>query len=123
MNYLGYSWVDMGKNFDQAEDMLKRAVELQPEDGYIVDSLGWVYYKIARYEDAVEQLEKAVELKPDDPTINDHLGDAYWQIGRFHEARFQWHRALSFNPTDELRVDVQAKLDGKTPHAGNIAVT
>ncbi len=122
MNYLGYSWVDMGKNFDQAEDMLKRAVELQPEDGYIVDSLGWVYYKIARYEDAVEQLEKAVELKPDDPTINDHLGDAYWQIGRFHEARFQWHRALSFNPTDELRVDVQAKLDGKTPHAGNIAV-
>jgi Flp pilus assembly protein TadD len=121
MNYLGYSWVDMGKNFDQAEDMLKRAVELQPDDGYIIDSLGWVYYKLGRYDDAVEQLEKAVELKPDDPTINDHLGDAYWQIGRFHEARFQWHRALSFNPTDELRADVQAKLDGKTPHAGDVA--
>ncbi|WP_404422542.1 tetratricopeptide repeat protein [Thalassospira australica] len=121
MNYLGYSWVDMGKNFNEAEDMLRRAVELQPEDGYIVDSLGWVYYKLGRYDDAVEQLEKAVELKPDDPTINDHLGDAYWQTGRFHEARFQWHRALSFNPTDELRADVQAKLDGKTPSVGDVA--
>lgn len=115
LNYLGYSWVDMGMNFDQAEDMLKRAVELQPDDGYIVDSLGWVYYKLGRFDDAVEQLEKAVELKPDDPTINDHLGDAYWQIGRYHEARFQWHRALSFNPTEELRTTVEAKINGQVP--------
>lgn len=122
LNYLGYSWVDMGMNFDQAEDMLKRAVELQPDDGYIVDSLGWVYYKLGRFDDAVEQLEKAVELKPDDPTINDHLGDAYWQIGRYHEARFQWHRALSFNPTEELRTTVEAKINGQVPSAAPIVV-
>ncbi|WP_417845290.1 tetratricopeptide repeat protein [Thalassospira povalilytica] len=122
LNYLGYSWVDMGMNFDKAEDMLKRAVELQPEDGYIVDSLGWVYYKLGRFEDAVIQLEKAVELKPDDPTINDHLGDAYWQIGRYHEARFQWHRALSFNPTEELRATVEAKINGQVPSVAPIVV-
>ena len=122
LNYLGYSWVDMGMNFDQAEDMLKRAVELQPDDGYIVDSLGWVYYKLGRFEDAVEQLEKAVELKPDDPTIKDHLGDAYWQIGRYHEARFQWHRALSFNPTEELRATVEAKINGQVPSVAPIVV-
>jgi Flp pilus assembly protein TadD len=112
----------MGINFDKAEDMLKRAVELQPEDGYIVDSLGWVYYKLGRFEDAVIQLEKAVELKPDDPTINDHLGDAYWQIGRYHEARFQWHRALSFNPTEELRATVEAKINGQVPSVAPIVV-
>ena len=122
LNYLGYSWVDMGMNFDQAEDMLKRAVELQPDDGYIVDSLGWVYYKLGRFDDAVEQLEKAVELKPDDPTINDHLGDAYWQIGRYHEARFQWHRALSFNPTEDLRNTVEAKINGQVPSVAPIVV-
>ena len=122
LNYLGYSWVDMGMNFDQAEDMLKRAVELQPDDGYIVDSLGWVYYKLGRFDDAVTQLEKAVELKPDDPTINDHLGDAYWQTGRYHEARFQWHRALSFNPTEELRTTVEAKLNGQVPSTDPIVV-
>lgn len=122
LNYLGYSWVDMGKNFEQAEDMLKRAVELQPDDGYIVDSLGWVYYKLGRFDDAVEQLEKAVELKPDDPTINDHLGDAYWQIGRYHEARFQWHRALSFNPTEELRTTVENKIKGQVPAVAPVVV-
>jgi Flp pilus assembly protein TadD len=53
-----------------------------PNDGYIVDSLGWAHYRLGEYEDAVRELERAVELRPADPTINDHLGDAYWQVGR-----------------------------------------
>ena len=76
LNYLGYSWVDKGRNLDEALAMIKTAVDLRPNDGYIVDSLGWAYYRLGRYDEAVTQLERAVELQPDDSVINDHLGDA-----------------------------------------------
>src|SRR3546814_20007301 len=78
--------------------MLVRAVKLRPRDGYIVDSLGWVYYRLGRFEEAVVQLERAVELRPQDPTINDHPGAALWQGGRRNEARFQSRRAPSLQP-------------------------
>ena len=87
LNYLGYSWIDQGINLDEGMRMIKRAVEQRADDGYIVDSLGWAYYRIGNYEEAVKQLERAVELKPEDPTINDHLGDAYWKVGRVLEAQ------------------------------------
>src|SRR5208282_1728183 len=87
------------------------ALELRPEDGYIVDSLGWAHYRLGDYSSAVQYLEKAIELVPEDPTINDHLGDAYWQSGRPSEARFQWRRALQFGPeADEIK-PIEAKLD------------
>ncbi|WP_177176644.1 tetratricopeptide repeat protein [Faunimonas pinastri] len=93
LNYLGYSWVDRGLNMQPALDMIRKAVELRPKDGFIVDSLGWAFYKLGRYPEAVEQLENAVALRPEDPTINDHLGDAYWKTGRVLEAQFQWRHA------------------------------
>ncbi len=111
LNYLGYSWVDMGINIDEAFRLLKRAVELQPHDGMIIDSLGWAYYRLARYEDAVRELERAVELKPGDPVINDHLGDAYWRVGRRLEARFQWQHARDSNPEPEDLAKILRKLD------------
>jgi tetratricopeptide (TPR) repeat protein len=111
----------MGMHFDKAQAMLKRAVELKPDDGFIVDSLGWVYYKLGHYDAAVKELEHAVSLIPDDPTVNDHLGDAYYQIGRHHEAEFQWRRALSFEPKPALRKDVMEKLNGKKPATGTVA--
>ena len=111
MNYLAYSWVEQKQNLERAQDMLRRAVELRPEDGYIVDSLGWVYYRLGKYDQAVEQLERAVELRPADPTINDHLGDAYWKVGRRQEARFQWERALSLDPDAEEIPTIEAKLE------------
>src|SRR5207248_1826188 len=89
LNYLGYSWIDRGENLDEGLKMIEKAVELRPDDGYIVDSLGWAHYRMGDYAGAVEQLEKAVELVPQDPTINDHLGDAYWQSGRLSETRYQ----------------------------------
>ena len=98
------------QNLDEAEAMLERAVKLRPRDGYIVDSLGWVYYRLGRYEEAVTQLERAVELRPQDPTINDHLGDAFWQVGRKHEARFQWHRALSLEPEEDQVPVIEKKI-------------
>ncbi|MGI9488449.1 MAG: tetratricopeptide repeat protein [Geminicoccaceae bacterium] len=110
LNYLGYSWVDQGENLDEAEDMLNRAVKARPDDGFIVDSLGWVHYRLGDYEKAVEQLERAVELQPGDPVINDHLGDAYWRVGREREASFQWRRALTLEPEDDLVATIRDKL-------------
>jgi tetratricopeptide (TPR) repeat protein len=110
LNYLGYSWVEQGKNLEQALEMIRKAVELRPSDGYIVDSLGWALYRLGRYEQAVEELEKAVELRPGDPVINDHLGDAYWMVGRHREAHFQWQAALSFDPEPEAEVEIRRKL-------------
>jgi Flp pilus assembly protein TadD len=101
--------------------MIEKAVELSPDDGYIVDSLGWAHYRLGDYPSAVEYLEKALELVPEDPTINDHLGDAYWKSGRTTEARYQWRRALQFKPEKEDVKPIEAKLDGglpKTTRAG-----
>jgi tetratricopeptide (TPR) repeat protein len=119
MNYLAYSWVEQKQNLAQAQEMLRRAVELRPEDGYIVDSLGWVYYRLGKYEKAVEKLERAVELRPADPTINDHLGDAYWKVGRRQEARFQWERALALDPDSEEVAPIEAKLENGLPAGDN----
>ena len=119
LNYLGYSWVDQGINIEEAFKMLQRAVELSPRDGMIIDSLGWAYYRLGRYEDAVRELERAVELKASDPVINDHLGDAYWKVGRRLEATFQWRHALASDPEPEEREKIERKLieglDGEGP--------
>ena len=118
LNYLGYSWVDQGTHLQRALKMIERAVDLRPNDGYIIDSLGWALYRLGNYDDSVTQLERAVELRPDDPTINDHLGDAYWRVGRVSEARFQWRRALVLEPEDEQISDIKAKIaNGLAPLA------
>jgi Flp pilus assembly protein TadD len=111
LNYLGYSWVEQGRNLGQAEAMIRKAVDLRPNDGYIVDSLGWVLFRLGQYEEAVGHLERAVELRPEDPVINDHLGDAYWSVGRQREARFQWRAALDLKPEPDLRAQIEQKLE------------
>lgn len=111
LNYLAYSWLEQGINFDRALDMIQRAVDQRPNDGFIVDSLGWAYFRLGRYEEAVEQLERAVELDPNDPTINDHLGDAFWKVGRRTEARFQWQHALDNDPEEDAAERIVRKLE------------
>jgi tetratricopeptide (TPR) repeat protein len=111
LNYLAYSWVDQNINIDDAFKMLTRAVELAPRDGMIIDSLGWAYYRMGRYDEAVRELEKAVELKAGDPVINDHLGDAYWKVGRKLEAKFQWNHAKDSNPEHEDLLKILQKID------------
>ena len=115
LNYLGYSWIDQGINLDEGMRMIKRAVEQRADDGYIVDFLGWAYYRLGNNDEAVKQLERAVELKPEDPTINDHLGDAYWRVGRVLEARFQWSHARDLKPEPEDLVKIEAKLKSGLP--------
>lgn len=115
LNYLGYSWIDQGINLDEAMKMIKRAVDQRPDDGYIVDSLGWAYFRIGNYEEAVKTLERAIDLKPEDPTINDHLGDAYWRVGRTLEAKFQWQHAKDLKPEAEELPKIEAKLENGLP--------
>jgi tetratricopeptide (TPR) repeat protein len=110
LNYLAYSWVDQGRRLPEALAMLEKARSLRPYDGYIVDSVGWTYYRLGRYDDAAQTLEAAVLLVPGDATINDHLGDALWKAGRKMEARFQWDHALIFSPEDSEKANLQQKL-------------
>ena len=109
LNYLGYSMVEKQINLAEALDMIERAVAARPDSGFIVDSLGWVLYRLGRYGEAVAHMERAVELMAVDPVVNDHLGDVYWAVGRKREAEFQWNRALSF--VDPTEVDGEADPD------------
>lgn len=111
LNYLGYSYVELGENLDEALDLIERAVAAQPNSGYIVDSLGWVYYRLGRYPEAVHQLQRATELLPTDPILTDHLGDALWAVNRKREAYFQWRRSLSFDPDQEEADRIRRKLE------------
>ena len=110
LNYLGYSWIDFGINLEKAEVYIQKAIDIRPNDGYFVDSLGWAFYRKGEYEKAVVELEKAVELVPSDPIINDHLGDALYKAGYTNEAVYQWKRVLLYNPDDKLREIVKIKI-------------
>ncbi|WP_281004558.1 tetratricopeptide repeat protein [Notoacmeibacter ruber] len=114
LNYLGYSLVDRNEKLDEGLNLIRKAVDARPDAGFIVDSLGWAYYRLGRYEDAVRELERAIALIPEDPTVNDHLGDAYWQVGRKLEAHYQWNAALAAveameKPDEKLRAAIQEK--------------
>jgi tetratricopeptide (TPR) repeat protein len=110
LNYLGYSWVDRNEKIPDALTMLEKARKLRPYDGYIVDSVGWAYYRLGRYDDAARTLEAAVLLVPGDSTINEHLGDALWKAGRRMDARFQWNHALAFATADTDKAEIEQKI-------------
>lgn len=115
LNHLGYSWVERGERIPEALAMLERAQKLRPYDGAIVDSVGWAYYKLGRYEDAARTLQQAVLLMPEDPTINEHLGDALWKVGKPIAARFQWNHALTFGAQAEARAQIEQKIKTGLP--------
>ncbi len=116
LNYLGYSWIDKGMNLDQGRKMIERAVELRPDDGAIIDSLGWALYRMGDFQGAVKNLEHAVALKPEDSTINEHLGDAYWRAGRLSEAAYQWNRSMALGPEPEQMDALKEKINtGELP--------
>ncbi|MDP7101410.1 MAG: tetratricopeptide repeat protein, partial [Rhodospirillales bacterium] len=119
LNYLGYSWVEQGLHLGRAQKMIRSAVKQRPRDGYIIDSLGWVLYRLGDMKGAVKQLERAIELRPEDPTINDHLGDIYWAVGRKNEAAFQWNRALTLEPEKDIIPKIELKLKEGLPKDAN----
>ena len=110
LNYLGYMLIEQKENLDEALDMIRKAVKISPQSGYIIDSLAWGLYQLGRYSEAIEPMEKAIELEPEDPIVNDHLGDILWKIGRKREAYFQWKKALIFNPKPELKFEIEKKI-------------
>lgn len=110
LNFIGYSWVDKGVHLDRALELLSRAVALSPDDGYILDSYGWAFYRTGRYDEAVKWLERSVARVPDDPVILDHLGDAYWRDGRESEAKFKWKRARDISTDASFKSLVEGKI-------------
>ena len=110
LNHLGYWWADEGRNLDKAAELIARAVELYPDNGYYADSLGWVYFKIGETEKAALWLERAVQLAPEDAVIHDHLGDVYWHLGRTLEARYKWRLAYEMYSDEKTREMVSEKI-------------
>jgi tetratricopeptide (TPR) repeat protein len=110
LNYLAYTWIDLGKNIDEAKVMVGKAYDQKPDDAHITDSVGWAYFKLGDSTKAVEYIEKAATQMPYDPTVNDHLGDVYWKLGRKNEAKFQWQRALDNDPDKTLEASLKEKI-------------
>ena len=115
-NYLGYMWVDRGQNVEEAGDLIKRALEIAPDNGMYVDSLGWYYYHTNHFDQALVQLTRAVDLiKPDDPTVMEHLGDTYLKLNDTAKAVDCWQKALTLDPTNPNIPQLNKKIaDTKT---------
>ena len=105
LNALGYTLADRTDRYEEAYALIKRAIELKPDDHYIVDSLGWVLHRMGRHEEALVQLRRAMSLNPD-PEIAAHLGEVLWVLGNKVEARAVWSTALEAAPDDERLLDV-----------------
>jgi tetratricopeptide (TPR) repeat protein len=110
LNYIGYTYADQGIRLDEAESLVRKALDQDPENGYILDSMGWVYYKKEMFEKALAYLEKAARLVPDDPIILEHLGDVYVKVGRPGKALDAYKRALELKSGDEGG-GIRAKID------------
>ncbi|MCJ7618062.1 MAG: tetratricopeptide repeat protein, partial [Desulfobacterales bacterium] len=108
LNYVGYIYAELGINLDEAERLIKEALKYSPDDGYITDSLGWVYYKKGLYKDALKLLKKAADLVPDDPTIFEHLGDAYLKMNDKKKALMFYERSLLKKEKD--KADIEKKI-------------
>jgi Flp pilus assembly protein TadD len=110
LNYFGFALADRGEDLTHALTLIQHASLLDPQDGAVIDSLGWVHYRLGEYAQAVHELELAASLDAADPEVNDHLGDAYWRTGRKLEARYQWSRVLTLQPDEARRQSVEGKL-------------
>ena len=111
LNYIGYWWVDENRRIEEAFELIKKAVKLQPTSGYFADSLGWAHFRQNDFGKAVIWLEKAIQLTPTDPLIADHLGDAYWKVGRLVEARYKWQQALDMGIEDKYATITMKKIE------------
>lgn len=108
LNYLGYMYADKGINLKEAKDLIAKALEAEPDNAFYIDSMGWVFYKMDRFEEARESIEKAVSLLPGDATLRDHLGDVYLSLNLKQQAIEQWQKALELDPGKEK---IQEKID------------
>ena len=112
LNFIGYTYAEKGENLDEAENLVQRAIEIEPNRGYIMDSLGWIYYKKGKLDEAIQLLERAAELTSDDPTIMEHLGDAYRDKGNTLKAIEYYEKGLQLNEEEdkELKERLRKKI-------------
>ena len=111
INYLAYSWIEQGVKIKKSLEMLQKANELRSNDPYIIDSLGWAFFKLKRYNDSKKYLQSAVKLLPADPTVNDHYGDVLWMNGSKIQARYYWKYVLNLEDTEkDLKENIKNKL-------------
>ena len=110
LNYIGYTYAEQGIRLDEAMVMIRKALEVKPDSGYIIDSLGWVYFQKGLYDEALKYLEKAASLVPNDPTILEHLGDVYLKKKMAGKSLESYEKALTLNPPDEKRL--REKIEG-----------
>ena len=114
LNFLGYGWINQGQHVQEGMDLVRRALQLQPKSGAVIDSLGWGYYKLGNYDEALGFIEEAVQLDPSDAEVNDHLGDVYKAMGRDAEAGYEWSRVLTLKATSKELASVRQKIDANT---------
>jgi tetratricopeptide (TPR) repeat protein len=111
LNYLGYSYADKGINLEEALSLIRRAIELKPGSGYIIDSLGWVYFRLGKNDEALKHLKKALETVKDDPVLYEHLGDVYEASGQYGEALDAWNNSIKYHAKEEgLKARVEEKI-------------
>jgi len=114
LNFIGYTYAERGVNLDEAEKLILQAMDLKPDNGYIIDSLGWVHFRQNKLASALKHLKRALELMPDDPNILEHLGDVYLKTGQAGEALDFYRRAIKISPDSLILKKKIDELD-KTP--------
>ena len=123
-NYVGYMYAERGQNLDEAIELINKALALEPDNGYFIDSLGWAFYQQGRFPDALRELKRAVDKAKEDPVIFEHLGDAYLKNGYDEDAVTAWEKALQLDPAadgvkkklDDLRTKMR-RVQGERPKA------
>ena len=110
MNFVGYTYVDQNIKLQKGLSLIKNAIELDPNNGFFIDSLGWAYYRMGEYKKSVTLLEKSVELEPMEAEITEHLGDVYLKLNRVKEAIVQWKRAISLTSSKEYEIRINKKI-------------
>ncbi|MBU0946305.1 MAG: tetratricopeptide repeat protein [Proteobacteria bacterium] len=112
LNYIGYTWADNNINLEKALEYIQQSMTLKPDNGYIRDSLGWVYFRLGKLDRAIEEILGALKLEPNDPHIYEHLGDIYRQQGKNDEARKAYQKAGELFGEENKKLRVQEKIDG-----------
>ena len=111
INYLAYSWIEKGFNIEKSLEMLRKANRLRPNDGYIIDSLGWALFKLKNYKESKQYLELAIIYMASDPVINNHYADALWMNNKKLQARYYWNYVLKLQKTEEkLKKEIKKKI-------------
>jgi tetratricopeptide (TPR) repeat protein len=109
LNYIGYTYAEMGINLEEALALIQKALKIKPDSGYIIDSLGWVYFQKGLYDKAMDLLEKAFSSIPNDPTVAEHLGDVYLKKGEYQKSFEMYQKAIDLKSNNEEKLKEKIK--------------